>query len=431
MAAQTPVKGLADWIWHRLTANYWSLPVTAVVIAPLFAAALVFADRDGLTAWLIDHRLAPIATSDTAKELMTTAVGVNAAFITLYFSISLLVLTIATSSLGVRLVDRWLNRRMVRVSLAGLSFTFVFGFCVLFAVDGQADLDANPLTAIAATVALQFINVAMLCVALHDLGRTMFVDRSIDDIASDTRASLPSISSTPPYTGEWAETVRAPREGYVEGIDLEKLQQMLAAHSGPVQFLARPGHHIMRGEPLALLANAGGDTEAILKAIPIGPFRSDGQGPVFRIRLLVEIAARALSPAINDFYTAIACTDRLTTIMREAGSIWVDEEQMPCLSDVPRFELPGQDFRGLFENPLHAFRQNAASYPPVTIRMIDNIGRLLTVGKAEGMPDGLREFLAQTARQWARHATKLAEDEQDRTDIAHALNGLPGQIELT
>ena len=144
--------------------------VTSIPIAILVLAI----DRDWATDLLLEHNLSPVATADTAKDLVGVAVGINAAFLTLYFSLTLLVLTVASGNLAVRLVDRWLDKRLVRVSLSGLAFTLVFTLCIMGAMDSDADLPDTPLAAVAIVIGFQALNVLMLAVALHDLGRTIF-----------------------------------------------------------------------------------------------------------------------------------------------------------------------------------------------------------------------------------------------------------------
>lgn len=152
--------------------------------------------------------------------------------------------------------------------------------------------------------------------------------------------------------------------------------------------------------------------------MPIGPYRSDSQGTVFQVRLLVEIAARALSPAINDFYTALAVADNLAVTMAHQSAIWIPDECVPAYRDEPRFELPGQDFRGLFEDPMNAFRQAAAAYPSVTIRMINNYKRLIvSLNTDEKLDTGHGRFLADLACELADHACEVAEHDGDREDI--------------
>ncbi len=429
MARHLPVKGQAGWLLRKLVGNYWALAVLAVVAGVPLALAILALDRAGLTDWLIAADLAPVATSETARDFAGVAAGVNAAFISLYFSITLIVLSLAASNLGVRLIDRWLDKRLVRVSIAGLSFSLAVTLCAMLAIDPKADLAQTPLGLTALVLMLQLVNLAMLAVSLHDLGRSMFVDRAIAALCRD--AASPSASIAPQLKGpspNWTTVLAAPRDGYVEGIDCAAVAAA-APDSVAIRICAAPGRHVARGE--ALIMVAGGEASApfdkrkLARAVPIGDYRSDGQGSVFRIRLLVEIAARALSPAINDFFTALACADAMMVVMREHRNAWVDKNHIACWADDPRVELPGQDFASLFGDPLAAFRQAAEDYPSVAIRMIDNSARLIA---ATGAPDARlaqwHGWLADQARAMGDHALSRAQHDADRAAISARLDAL-------
>ena len=423
--AKGPFFGRLDWLVHRIVASYWSLPLLGVVTAFPALILLLAVDRGGLSDWMLERGLDPVATADTAKDLMAVAVGVNAAFITLYFSLTLLVLTVASSNLGVRLVDRWLDKRLVRVSLAGLSFTLLFSLGAMAAIDGEAPKEDVPVAVVAAVIFLQGVNIAMLTVALHDLGRTIFVDRSVMTLGEDAASGPVSVVSGEDADCEWGMRVCATGEGYVEGNDLDLLQKWLDGKGGKVRICAPPGAHVLEGETLLLVeqdVSQDYPPEKLRHAIPVGGFRSDGQGAVFQIRLLVEIAARALSPAVNDFYTALTCADRLGAAILGQRDNWVDHDRMPLFVDNRDYQLPGQDFRGLFEDPLSAFRQAACQYPSVAIRMIDNYARISSIVCEEGQSREFADFLRHLARELRDHAAAVTTFDGDKEDIMQAFD---------
>ena len=399
--------------------------VTSIPIAILVLAI----DRDWATDLLLEHNLSPVATADTAKDLVGVAVGINAAFLTLYFSLTLLVLTVASGNLAVRLVDRWLDKRLVRVSLSGLAFTLVFTLCIMGAMDSDADLADTPLAAVAIVIGFQALNVLMLAVALHDLGRTIFVDRSIHYLGQEAARSGTDIAGGTAYAGAWAQTLRVPREGYIEGADLARMKRLLGDDCGAVRVCTAPGQHVLAGEPMLMLEKTCANPDKLSDAVAIGEFRSDAQGEVFRIRLLVEIAARALSPAVNDFYTAMACADRLAEAMEGQTDRWVNDDEMPVWAEDPRLELPGQDFIGLFRDPLAAFRQAACKYPSVAIRSLGNYRKLVGRGVENGQPRGLLDFFVEQARELAQHAADQATFERDRNDIMNRLADVEQALE--
>ena len=425
LKALRDLTGLPGWILHRLLANYWLLAVSATVAAIPFALAILWLDRAGATDWLLANDLAPVATADTAKDFAGVAAGVNAAFIALYFSITLIVLSMAAGNLGVRLIDRWVERPLVRVSIAGLSFCLIVSLIGMLAIDGEADLSATPLALVGTILTLQAVNVAMLAVSLHDLARTMFVDTSIDRLARDCENRSLSLHGIEPFDEPLPHACYASREGYVEDVATDTLIEIYGDKAPAMIVHVAPGQHVLKGD--LLVSSAVPLDEKIPNRItPIGAYRSDNQGVVFRIRLIVEIAARALSPAINDFYTALTSADKLAAIIESQAETYIAEGHAPALAEAHWLVLTGQDFRGLFEDPLSAFRQAACQYPSVSIRMIDNYARIARRQRENGAPDGLIEMLRRLAKDLCDHAASVAQFEKDRHDIRKALaSGFP------
>ncbi|MGI8527730.1 MAG: DUF2254 family protein [Pseudolabrys sp.] len=144
----------------------------------------------------------------------------------------------------------------------------------------------------------------------------------------------------------------------------------------------RPGHHLVPGSAVAWIAgfrNYDDLAREILASILIGRQRSSVEDLEFSIRQLVEIAERALSPGINDPFTAMAVIDRLSlslvAIMRHgpAPSAW--------RSDDGKVRVTGSasTFEGLVDIAFAQIRQRAADTPAVMIRLADDLGQLINV----------------------------------------------------
>lgn len=423
MSRPRPIKDLFGWFVHRLTANYWSLALGAVLLAPMVFAGSLHLDRNGATDWILDRDLAPVATADTARDAAAVIAGIDAAFITLYLSISLIVLTIAAGNLGVRLIDRWLGKRLVRVSIAGLSFTLIHAVLTMMAIDPEAQLSETPLLTFASAVLLLAINTIMLAVATHDLGRSMFIDRAIDSLARDGRKHIVPVKSASDFPDSFSYPIAAPRSGYIEGIELDRIAEALS-DCGSARMAVAPGQHVLKGEPLIFSERECPHEKRVTRAIPIGNFRSNTQGAVFQIRLLVEIAARALSPAVNDFYTALAAVDAMVEVASGHCQNWVDDRMTPVSAKHEQIALPGQDFHGLFEDPLAALRQAAAPYPSVSIRLLGNLSRLIENYCTEEA--GLAAFIRDYGRQVHQQARAQCEIDHDREALDRALAKLHG-----
>ncbi len=117
--------------------------------------------------------------------------------------------------------------------------------------------------------------------------------------------------------------------------------------------------------------------------------------------------------------------DALTEVIVGHRETWVDHGAMPVIGQSQTFELPGQDFRGLFQGPLAAFRQAAADYPSVAIHMIRNYRRIcdiLFANAVEVRREGLINFLYDEAKSLSEHAAARAQHDADREHILTAFD---------
>ena len=418
MEAMNGTAGIRGWIAHRLFANYWVVPLLAIITAPGAAYLTLYGDGHGGTPWLLGRGLTPVATAETARVVTSTLLAVNTALYVLYLSLVLLVLTLAAGNLGVRLVDRWLDKNMIKVSIAGLSFSVVFTAIIAASIDATAPLERTPLISVAMCLILLAVNLGMLGVALQDLARTMHVDRAISSLADDIDLDLGLVSTTP-FAGSWATQVGCPKEGYIEGLDIERLAKTLKSHDGAVRVCIAQGQHVLRGEPAIMFEHIGADHEDVLRCVVIGHYRSDAQGAVFRIRLLVEIGMRALSPSVNDLYTALACADRLADALDRNMGSYIGPGETAAFAGDPRIELAGQGLAGLFDVPLKGFRHAAASQPIITMRMIENYRRLIDRAASHGHGSAA-QFFCNHARDLARQGATQATLDADRQAIQQA-----------
>jgi uncharacterized membrane protein len=141
----------------------------------------------------------------------------------------------------------------------------------------------------------------------------------------------------------------------------------------------RPGQFVLRGEPLASVvpASAGRRLEAAIdRHVVIGRHRTLTQDSEFGIAQVVEIAIRALSPAVNDTFTGVACVDWL------ADALLVLAEKPPLegnwydASGELRVWIPAVRIHRLVKLAFDQIRQASATTPAVLIRQLDMIRRL-------------------------------------------------------
>lgn len=387
--------------------------------AVVLTAALLTLDAQGASAW-VSGLGGPFAISgNTAQELANALVTLHTAFSTLYFSITLLVLTLAASNLGVRLIDRWISDGAIRFTLGLLMSLLAASLIVLLAVDAEGPSDRVPRLSLSVLTFATLLTLSWMTRALHHLGRTVHVDTSIARLGRNAAQSLRHDRHRGP-TGvklEDGAAIVAAETGYVDELDVKKILREACRRGAFVRLSRGTGEFMIKGEQIGtVVGDPSGDW--VTRHIACAPYRNDTEGPVFESNLLVEIAARALSPAVNDFYTALACCDRLADMFATALTVQQQPQWLADERGTPRIELSNERVTEFMAGPLKALRQAAAAYPAVAVHMIRLIGRLPYAAALDGE---VRDFLIAHATALAEHASSQAETDPDRADIVAAL----------
>ena len=184
-----------------------------------------------------------------------------------------------------------------------------------------------PRLAVTGALALLFASLAMVVYFADHLAHSIQVDMIGRRVERDTLAvvngrlgSVEATTSTPP---EWAVPLLAPMSGYVQSAHPELLLPLASQHGAHVRLRVWVGEHIVSGTVLAWMWTAARDQpvpdlaifrRALARAVRVGIERTEQQDPALGVRQLVDVACKALSPAVNDPYTAVQAIDHLSVI---------------------------------------------------------------------------------------------------------------------
>ncbi len=186
-----------------------------------------------------------------------------------------------------------------------------------------------------------------------------------------------------------ARPVSALGDGYLQLIDADALMALASQEDLLLRLERRPGHYLFKGQAMVMVWPGERVTETLVDkmngAFVLGDQRTAVQDVEFSFQQLVEIAVRALSPGINDPFTAIACVDRLGSALCRLA-----RRDMPStLRFDPKGRLrlvaSGSTFAGIVDVAFNQIRQSARSNPAVAIRMLDAIAQI--AGQVQCAPD--------------------------------------------
>lgn len=373
-------------LWDTLRASYWFVPTLMTVLAIGLWATLGALDaglrRSGAdpVPWLYRDSLT------AARTLLLAVAGATIGLIGVVFSITMVPLTIAASQLGPRLLRTFLRDTGTQVVLGTFIATFVY--CMLVLLQLRDDTPALPQLLVTAGLFMALATLAVLIYFIDHVAVSIQAPRVVaavvaeleEDIARSFPEPLdpgaPDPEPPPPPPAEPPQLVLATRSGYVQVRDDEALLKLAVAHGLLLRLLAEPGAFVVAGTPLAQAWPAGRSAEleaAVNRAHMLGPQRTLVQDIEFGINELVEVAVRALSPAINDPFTAITCIDWLGHTLCQ-----LCERRLPgpCRRDeagVPRLVSTPLTFARLVDASFHQIREYGRGSAAVSGRLLNTL----------------------------------------------------------
>ncbi|MEM9795646.1 MAG: DUF2254 family protein [Pseudomonadota bacterium] len=360
---------------NRILSGIWMPMLTAVLLGTALALGLGTIDYLGWTAW-IARLPGPIAMDHgTAGNMLDMLTAVQVAVLTLYISITLIVLTLAAQSLGARLIERWIARVEIRAALAQWVGLTAYSLVAQVFVTPNGPVETAPQGVVLGGLFLTLIALGWLGYGYHLLARTAHVDTSIASIGRDYAAERQDgpMGPGPDANAPAERVVSAWSSGYLGGFDRDKLIDAACEAGARIAIAAPEGAFLVQGDRLASIWGGNDAVEAMIrKTCEIADYRADRPSGPFALALLVEIGARALSPSLNDHETAATCADWIghglsQRLGDEDGALgWHLDTVGEARLYVPESGVIAQS---LFH--LTVFNRAAHGHPYVATRLID------------------------------------------------------------
>ncbi len=439
-------------IWSGLQSSLWFIPAL-MGLGAIGLAVLIL---------LLDSRFSMEGASEVwwlyagepadARELLSTLLSSMISMTTLVVSITMVVLTLTANQLGPRLIRNFMGRTGTQVSIGIFIMTIVYQVVVLRTLKANTDFEEVPHVAVTVGTALAIINLFVLLFFVHYLARSIVADTVVARVGADLGSAiarlLPADDGGPPPEvtsirdalpddfDERAAAIGLPKDGYVQAIEFEDLVDLAHSRDILLRLDFRAGHFIIRGGgQIKIYPGDRLDPElaaAIVDQILIGPERSPTQDLEYSIRHLVEIGLRALSPGINDPFTAIAVLDRLGAAL---AALMCRELQPRVFRDrdgVGRVISRAPSHGGLIDAAFHQIRRAGANQPEVIIHMLEIIGQLAGTVRLPSQHVALMRHalvIAETGRGAAADPVDRAEINRQYQSACAALSACSSRFE--
>lgn len=380
------------WLWSRLNANYWFYPGLFAVAGALLAFGLVHLDRTGFTAFLEESRWLVPGRPSGANNMLTVIAASMIGVASTVFSITIAAVAYASGNYGPRLLTNFMEDKGNQLSLATFIGTFVYALTVLRTVrledeaaTGAADAASTtlpgfvPQLSLLVAYGLMALSVAVLVYFLNHIPSSIRITTVLEGIG---RRLLQGVCNTYPERNTGRSAPRAPEggtllhahdAGYVQLIDFEGLSALAQKRRLRVALEVRTGDFVHSGTPMARLIGGGDGPHELRECFNLGATRTPKQDPQFLIDELVEIALRALSPGINDPFTAITAMHWLGAAITELGRRELVKRLSERGEETPRvYPLP-DDFEHYVRRGFGAMRSAVATSHTAALVMFDTL----------------------------------------------------------
>ncbi|RVQ66993.1 DUF2254 domain-containing protein [Croceicoccus ponticola] len=337
-------------LWNRINASYWFWPATFCVLAFALSLFTIHLDRSGAAEWLSANSAIAPARPGGANTMLQVIAGSMIGVAATVFSITIAAVAYASGTYGPRLLTNFMEDRGNQLSLATFIGTFLYATMVLRVVRGEderattirdalsSDLPGFvPQLSLLVATGLMLVSIGVLVFFLNHIPSSIRINKVLEQIG---RRLIEQVRDRFPTESVAITRVERPQgspviardSGYIEVIDFAGLEAIAARHDGQIVLLREAGDFVHPAMPLAQFCGGKADdsdpdevdtaekrADDMRGCFVVSGLRTPQQDLRFLIDELVEIALRALSPGINDPFTAMTALHWLGAATAELG----------------------------------------------------------------------------------------------------------------
>ena len=336
------------WI-DKLRDSFWFVPSLMASVAFLGGVFMPYLDAYLLETGKADPLLFLYdAGPSGARSVLTAVASSSITVAATVFSITIATLTLTSSQFGPRLLRTFTSDRGVQFALGTFVSTFLYPLLVLRVVqtggEGEENTPFVPFVSVLIAMLLAVWATGVLIYFVHHVSHLIRAPSVIEAVGDELDGTLDTCVPADAARGDqdaesgltnWAVPdqadvlLRAKRSGFVRVVAISQIVEKASELDTVAWVIAVPGQYVYENEPLLVTRHPNRFNDEALEemgeAFGLGDSRTVPEDPLFGINQLTEIAQRAMSPGINDPFTAITCIDRLgASLSRVAGRPFPD-----------------------------------------------------------------------------------------------------------
>lgn len=386
-------------VYDIVKTSFWFTPCLILSLTILGCVSLLFIDLyTNLNAviWLsfLYH-----ADAGITRDLLTTVAASVMTVVSITFSITIVALTNASSQFGPRLIRNFMEDSSTQIVLGVFISLFVYCLILVRTTDDFANGAFLPGLTIAGAIAMTLFGILLLIYFIHHVSLNLQSDSVIDNVYQELQYSINQIfkqqkeeedTNTSDKTNQYKTTkdtkssdkqfeFKSHSCGYIQVINYASLTSLMTKLDGHLNISVNPGDFIVNRMVVMtsdIKQFSEEDKQTLHECFTLGPKRTPIQDPEFAVHQLVEIALRALSPGINDPYSAIACIDKLTAAVCDLTQKNFPEGLTYDDNGTERVIYKTTSFENLANIAFDQIRQYSRTCLAVQLRQLDGLIRI-------------------------------------------------------
>lgn len=409
---------------HYVKNSIWIPPVAGMLTALIATRLLHAIDKSAGWETTIDP--------DTTRTVLGTMASAMFTFIVFVSSALLVAVQLASAQLSPRVIAIVFNDPVTRYSLSIFVFTFTLSLAALVRVTAAAPLLTTTLAAYGCLA-----NLGVFLYLVEHVGKSLRPSGTLQSVAVLGRAVIDNVypdrfnespealvRSADVGPGEPSATVASSVDGTVLAFDIEGLVSLAGSAGCVIEMVPQVGDHISAGDPLFRIygGRAPVPSAALWNSVAVGPERTLQQDPSFVFRIMVDIASKGLSPAINDPTTAVLAIDQIHHLLRIVGGRHLETGCVPDAAGRLRLVYRTPDWEDFVYLAVTEIRQFGAESIQVVRRLKAMLEDLI-----RRLPEPRSQLLRRELERLHKSADRFFIDAEDRAfaDISD-LQGVGG-----
>ena len=418
------------WLQRYRLLNYFRKSIWILPALNMFIAVGTIRILD-----MIEGQMGLTLEFDPATSITVMATLASSMFTLLIFVCSALLISVqlASASLTPRFIGLVFGNPVTKLSLTLFVYTFTFTLAALLRIKVAVPM----ITAYIAVLSC-LLSLGVFIYLVDEVGRSLRPSGALTLVAKMGRDVIKNVyprlisgsraEGSEPFkilSGEPRSTILNKREGVVLAFDIDGLVSIATRANCVIEMVPQVGDFLAADQPLFRIFGEGEmpSASSLYQSVAVGPERTMQQDPGFAFRIIVDIASKGLSPAINDPTTAVLAIDQIQYLLRHLGGRRLDEGQRQDSNGVVRliYRTPDwEDFVGLAVTEVRQFGGTSIQIARRLRAMLETLILTLPEKRATALKQEL-SLLERSARRFFPEA-----EDQAMADVSD-LQGMGGR----